>query len=477
MKQSIRRVLIASNHPLFAEGLISLLRDKAGEDLEIIAVVSNVEQAHQLLEKEQPDLIVVDYDDEALNREEFLARFVEGQHQLRLVLLSLHSNGEALIYDRRTLSATQIDAWLERWDLNATSAKKSTKARNAKLRSNLWRKDMKHLLIAGVLVLVVTALLIVGLETVRLLPVQASLQAQPIDDLFSLEFKVIAFLFSLIVVFMVYSIVVFRRKPGDLSDAKHIEGNTRLEVLWTAAPLATVLVFAYLGSQALGETMRADPKPLEVNVIGQQWAWRFEYPQYGITSDRLILPVNKQAVLHLWSEDVIHSFWVPEFRVKQDALPGGEANARDLRVTPTLTGEFKLRCAELCGRLHATMLANVIVMTTADFDAWMAEQLGLSQDPVARGEKWAKEFGCLACHSVDGSPLVGPSWLGIFGKTVRSTDGTELIVDENYLIQSVLDPNAYIVEGFLPNIMPQNYADRLTLEQIQDIVAYIQSLK
>lgn len=477
MPKNFRRVLLASNHPLFAEGLKSLLREKGGENIEIIGVAANIQEVLHLLEKEQPDLIVIDYDDEALNREEFLARFVESQQQVRLVLLSLQSHGEALIYDRRALSATQIDAWLEKWNSTPPTKGQPKRKRTFQFLSAQRRENMKHLLIAGFLVVLVTALLFFGLENVRLLPVQASVQAQPIDALFSLEFKVIAFLFSLIVVFMTYSIIVFRRKPGDLSDARHIEGNTRLEMLWTAAPLATVLVFAYLGGQALGETMRADPRPLEINVIGQQWAWRFEYPQYGITSDVLYLPVNKQAVLHLWSEDVIHSFWVPEFRVKQDALPGGEANARDLRVTPSLIGEYKLTCAELCGRLHANMVAKVVVMSSSDFDGWIAAQTGLPEDPVARGEKWAKEFGCLACHSLDGSPLVGPTWFGIFGKSVRMTDGTEIIVDEEYLIQSILNPNQLIVEGFLPNIMPQNFADRLTLEQIQDIIAYIQTLK
>ena len=336
---------------------------------------------------------------------------------------------------------------------------------------------MKHLVIAGILVIIVTALLIMGLEQAQLLPAQASVQAQTIDRLFNLEFKVIAFLFSLIVVFMLYSIFVFRRKPGDDTDAKHIEGNTKLEVAWTLAPLATVMVFAVLGGQSLAETIRGEPRPLEINVIGQQWAWRFEYPQYEVSSDTLYMPIDKQAVLHVSSEDVIHSFWVPEFRVKQDALPGGEDFVRDLRVTPTILGDYTVRCAELCGTRHATMLAPVKVVSQEEFDTWIASQSEVLGNPIARGEKWSKEAGCMACHSIDGSPLVGPTWLNVFGKEERMTDGTIITVDEEYLRESILNPNNLIVEGYPANIMPVNYNERLSLAQIQDIIEFIKSLK
>jgi cytochrome c oxidase subunit 2 len=335
---------------------------------------------------------------------------------------------------------------------------------------------MKHLIIAGILVVVVTALLILGLGHVRLLPTQASAQARPIDNLFGLEFRVIAFLFALIVVFMLYSVIVFRRKPGDTSDAAHIEGNTKLEVVWTVAPLATVLVFAYLGGQSLAETLRPDPQALEIKVIGQQWAWRFEYPKYGIVSDTLMMPVNKQAVLKLSSNDVIHSFWVPEFRVKQDALPGGDEFVRDLRITPTIEGDYKARCAELCGRQHATMLAPVKVVSQQSFDEWVASQTQVSADPVVRGQQYAQQYGCLACHSIDGSTLVGPSWKGVYGSQETLADGSTVTVDDNYLHESIVNPGAKIVRGFPPGVMPANFADQLSEEQIMDIIAFIKSL-
>lgn len=335
---------------------------------------------------------------------------------------------------------------------------------------------MKHLIIAGFLVILVTALLIFGLGKVSLLPVEASAQAVPIDSLFNLEFKVIAFLFSLIVVLMVYSIVVFRRKKGDTTDGPHITGNNRLEIAWTVAPLLTVVFFAYLGGQSLAETLRMDPKAMQVNVIGSQWTWRFEYPDQGISSNELVLPVNKQVLLHLSSTDVIHSFWVPEFRVKQDALPGGKNFIRDLRITPTRLGDYKVRCSELCGLKHAYMESPVRVVSQADYDKWIAANSVQSNDPVQRGKKLATQYGCLACHSIDGSKQVGPTWQGLYGSQVTLTDGSTVTAEDAYLLESIRKPGTQIVQGYA-DIMPHDIAANMTDDQVKDLIEYIKSLK
>lgn len=483
-----RRVLIASSHALFGQGLRSLLRERKEAEVEIVGMVSNLDEALQALDRLNPDLIIVDYDDKKLNRDEFLARFVEGEKKLRVVLLSLQSAQEAIVYDRRTMAAHQIDDWLEEWTYTDDSAKSFTQRGNAKTNMDFRRDPMKnrlqkatHLIVAGVLVLVVTALLIISMNYVRILPVAASAQAEPIDQLFRLELIVIAFLFSLIVVFMVYSIFVFRRKRGDTSDAAHIEGNTNLEIAWTVAPLATVMVFAYLGGNALAATLAPEPKPLRVEVIGKQWAWSFVYPDYGVVSDKLYLPEDKQTILLLRSEDVIHSFWVPEFRVKQDALPGGEDFVRELRITPTEQGEYKVRCAELCGVQHTYMESPVIVLGQADFDSWLNKAAGISDDPVVRGQQWSTNFGCLSCHSLDGTKLVGPSWIGLCDGTETMSDGSTMTVDEAYLRESILNPNAKIVEGFAAGLMPVQFIDPVTKkpisdDQIADIIVYMNSI-
>ncbi len=342
-------------------------------------------------------------------------------------------------------------------------------------------KNVLHLAIASVLTVISGIVLFFVLDNIRLLPTAASAQAISIDTLFRGEYAVIAFLFSLIIVFMVYSIVVFRRKKGDTTDAAHVEGNTKLEITWTVLPLLTVLVFAVWGGQSLREVTKAEPQPLVVNVIGQQWAWRFEYPLEAgekVVSDKLYLPIDKPVLLRLSSMDVIHSFWVPEFRVKQDALPGGEQFVRPLRVTPTKIGDYKLRCAELCGVQHTTMESDVFVRSQADFDSWLAEQSGESPDPVVRGEKVAKNFGCLACHSLDGSRLVGPTWKGAFGEQVGFEGGVPgLTADEAYLRESILNPNLKIVKSFPAGVMPQNFSTQMSEKQINDVIEYIKSLR
>lgn len=340
---------------------------------------------------------------------------------------------------------------------------------------------MKHLIAGFLVVAVLMVLGFLGLQFAwtqgYLLPFPASSQAEPIDNLFRIQFSAIVVLFSLIVGLMVYSIVVFRRRKGDTSDGPHSEGNTALEIVWTIVPLGFVLFIAYLGGIALKDTQAAEPKALDVRVVGSQWAWRFEYPDWGIISTELILPVDKQALLTLTSTDVIHSFWVPEFRVKQDLLPG-EDFERELRITPDQVGEYTVRCAELCGQQHYAMEAPVSVLSQADFDAWIQSQVApVSNDPVTRGDQLTQQLGCRACHSVDGSKIVGPTWKGLFGKQETLSDGTSVTVDEAYIIQSIRTPAAKLTAGF-QNLMPANFSpDVISDAQISDIIAYMQSLK
>jgi cytochrome c oxidase subunit II len=473
----LRRVLIASSHPLFAQGLRSLLHDRYGENVKVVGVVSNLDEAVSVIEGNNPDLVVVDYDDEILNREEFLARFVEGEKKLRLVLLSLQSGGDVLVYDRRSLSAAQIDDWFDEWTTKESQTTGKNRAiRKASEKDFDRRKNMKHFFAASFLVLVLTVLLILGMNQVQLLPEAASAQAEPIDRMFEIQFIIIYFLFSLIIGLMIYSVVVFRRKKNDQSDAQHIEGSTRLEILWTTIPLLTVIVLAFMGSQALADTLKAEPKPLEIKVVGQQWLWRFEYPDYGIISSEMVVPVERQALLKLSSVDVIHSFWVPEFRVKQDALPGGEEFVRELRITPINEGEFTVRCAELCGTRHAYMLAPVKVVSAEAFDIWVAEQMGESTDPIERGQKvW--DVYCKSCHTIDGTPGIGPTWYEPGGAEVILSDDSVVPFDENYARESILDPNAKIVKGYAPGLMPLNFGDQLTERQIDDVIAFKLFLK
>ncbi|MGZ9166984.1 MAG: cytochrome c oxidase subunit II [Anaerolineales bacterium] len=334
---------------------------------------------------------------------------------------------------------------------------------------------MRHFVIVGILVVVTTILVYFGLDSANLMPLAASAQATPIDWMWNLELIFMSFFFALIVAPMAYSLIVFRRKKGDTTDAEHMEGNTKLEIAWTIIPLFIVTAFAYLGAVNLAETRRVDPGAIVVKVTGIQWSWKFEYPAYGVTSDELHLPVDQQVLLQMTSMDVIHSFWVPEFRVKQDLVPG---RITELRITPTVNGNYKVRCAELCGTSHAYMEKPVIITSQADFDVWMSEQVALAEEaaatPEGRGQALVAANGCAACHSINGAQGIGPTWSGLFGHEVHMTDGTTVIADEAYITESIHDPQAKIVEGFETQLMP-SYG--FTDEQIADIVAYIKTLR
>lgn len=334
---------------------------------------------------------------------------------------------------------------------------------------------MRHFLIVGILVIAMAVLTYFGLDSAGLMPVEASLQAVPIDWLWNLQVIAISFLFALIIVPMLYSLIVFRRKKGDTTDAVHIEGNTKLEITWTVIPLFIVVIFAYLGSGNLAETRRVDPNAMVVKVTGIQWSWKFEYPDYGVVSDELHLPLDKQVLLQMTSTDVIHSFWVPEFRVKQDLVPG---RITELRITPTLVGNYVVRCAELCGTSHAYMEKPVIVSSQTDFDAWMKEQVALaeqaSQTPEGRGQALVAANGCAACHSINGAAGIGPTWFQLAGSQVPLSGGAIVPADDAYLTESILMPQAKIVAGFENQLMP---AYSFTEEQVADIVAYIKTLR
>jgi cytochrome c oxidase subunit 2 len=334
---------------------------------------------------------------------------------------------------------------------------------------------MRHFVIVAVLIAVLTPLVYLGVTASNLMPIEASAQSLAVDWMWNMDMAVVSFLFALIMVPLIYGLFVFRRRRGETGDGEYMEGNTKLEVTWTVIPLMLVTVFAYLGAYTLGETRIPLPNALEIKVTAHQWDWSFAYPQ-GFVSNELHLPVNTPVLLHMQSLDVIHSFWVPEFRIKQDVLPG---RVTDYRITPILIGQYLVRCAELCGASHAYMERPVVVSSQADYDAWAIQQAAtaaalLAQGGPEAGKSLVAQNGCGACHSIDGSRLTGPTWLGLFGSQVHLADGRTVTADEAYLTESVVDPNAKIVLGFPGGVMPK-FA--LTPDQVKDIVSYIETLK
>jgi cytochrome c oxidase subunit 2 len=238
--------------------------------------------------------------------------------------------------------------------------------------------NRKHFIIVGVLVVITAIVMGWILNTVLPLPTAAATQAGTLDALFRVHMWLIAILFALVVVFMVYSLVVFRRgKSTDEGD--HFEGNTTLEILWTAIPLVIVVVFSYIGIRTLAEVTAAPPDELVVKVDGQQWNWLFTYPN-GTQSPDLVVPVNQNLTMEMNSKDVIHSFWVPEWRVKQDVVPGMTTH---VHYTTDKVGEYSLLCNQICGYNHTGMIAKVRVVPKEEFTAWLQDQLAAQSQQTA----------------------------------------------------------------------------------------------
>jgi cytochrome c oxidase subunit 2 len=233
----------------------------------------------------------------------------------------------------------------------------------------------RHLLTASLLTLALSAVLVWGVLNVRLTPTLASREGALIDSLFRIQFVMAAVIFALVIVFLLYSIAVFRQRPGDTRDGPPDHGNPRLETAWTLIPLLIVIGLGIYGAAVLNE-ITAPPEdrlPMIVEVTAFQWGWSFEYPEENLTTTELGLPVHRPILFRLTSKDVVHSFYVFEFRVKMDAVPG---MATELLVTPTRVGEYQLLCAELCGLGHAYMKAPVRVMEEEDFRRWISSQRG-----------------------------------------------------------------------------------------------------
>lgn len=306
------------------------------------------------------------------------------------------------------------------------------------------------------------------------MPPQGTDIARQVDNLYGFLI-VISFIACIIVIGgMIYFSVKYRRKTAtDITP--YITHNTKLEVLWSVIPLI-IFLFVFAWGWIVYHDMRAMPKNgLEIHVTGKQWAWTATYKN-GVTSTEVVVPVNRDVKLILTSEDVIHSFYIPTFRLKQDAVPG---RYTALWFRAEKLGEFQVFCAEFCGTSHSGMMSKVRVVSQEDYDKWLISESEVGSLTMAQqGAKLFQTRACASCHSVDSPAVkVGPSLYQKWGKEEEFDDGTKGLVDENYVRESILLPQAKIVKGYpRPSPMP-SFQGQLSEKQLSALVEYIKSLQ
>lgn len=297
----------------------------------------------------------------------------------------------------------------------------------------------------------------------------ASNLAEGVDKTFVFIF-IIAFIFIIgLTVFMIYTLVKYSRKKNQ--KAKQFRGSVKLEILWTVIPLVLVILMFYYGWVGFAPMRQVPDDAMRITAIGRMWEWEFDYGD-GKLSSELVLPVNKPVRLDLVSEDVNHSLFIPAFRVKEDVVPGYD---NYLWFTPYYIGDYEILCTEYCGLLHSSMVSKTRVVEEDKFEEWLANLEARGDIPDPPGLVLLKETGCLACHSDDGSRLVGPSFKGIYGmERIVVSNGEErtITIDDDYLRSSIIEPDRNLVKGYNKGLM-QSYRKELNDDEIDQIIEYL----
>lgn len=331
------------------------------------------------------------------------------------------------------------------------------------------RGSIVRLVIYGVLSGVAASVVAV---LVPWLPTSASEEMDRIEFVFWFTTVICVAIFAIVSAVIFYSVLKFRAAPEDDTDGPPIHGHTGLEIVWTAVPAILVTAISVVSAIVLAQNDDLGANPLRISVTAQQFAWRFEYPgEPPVTSGALVLPVDRGVKLTLHSLDVIHSFWVPEFGQKSDAVPGIETT---LAITPTRVGSYSLLCTELCGLGHSTMRAAVQVVSREDYEAFLArEREGGGPGPGGGddGESVFATAGCGSCHTFGpaGSDAeVGPSLDDLAGAAGSAGQPLEQFIEE-----SIVDPNQRLAEGYQGDVMPNTYDKSLSDDQLDALVQYL----
>jgi cytochrome c oxidase subunit II len=306
------------------------------------------------------------------------------------------------------------------------------------------------------------------LADIPLFPPTASAQAHSVDQLYFFLIAVSGVMTILIFAAIILLAFKYHRKRNPR--ATQIEGSTKLELTWSILPFLVMLVMFWWGTDLFFANAQPPKDAMEIFVTGKQWMWKIQYPDGGREIDELHVPVNVPVKLTMASEDVIHSFSIPAFRIKHDVVPG---HYDSLWFTATKPGHYHLFCTEYCGNLHSGMVGWVDVLDKADYDDWQSG-VGRQGTLAEQGQQLYEQHGCSTCHLLDQQGR-GPNLRGLYNKPVYLRDGRIVIADDAYIRESILDPNAKIVASFEPDIMPV-FKDQISEEGIIQLIAFIKSL-
>lgn len=304
----------------------------------------------------------------------------------------------------------------------------------------------------------------------KLIPEQASDYAQQVDLLYYALLGISAVLMGVLAALVVVFAVRYRRSlKRERGERISERSGRRLEIGFALLLCISFIGLFYWGSRLYLDLYSAVDTDITVDVVGKQWMWKFQHPDGSREINTLHLPVGETVALRITSQDVVHSLSLPAFRLKRDAVPGMYTRAQ---FTPTRPGTYRLFCAEYCGTDHARMRGKVVVLNRSDYQQWLAVGID-SPDRAEAGEQLFQSLGCDACHKADGSGP-GPALQGIFGSRVELADGSEVVVDEAYIRDSIVEPQAQLVAGYQP-VMP-SFSGQVSEEEILQLISYIQSL-
>ncbi len=306
----------------------------------------------------------------------------------------------------------------------------------------------------------------------------ASGSAAQVDAVFVMILVVGVFFFLLTQGLLIYFAVKYRRRSPDRdNETPRITGNHALEFFWILIPSIVVVVIFYYGWRVYTNLHMPEAGAMEVYVNGRQWLYEVKYPDGRTAINEIRVPAGKPVKFILSASDVIHGFYLPDFREKMDMIPG---RTTFLWLQPDRPGRYPIFCTVYCGTGHSNMMAHLIVMPPEEYAEWAAHPsqgggAAAHESLAERGERVVKNAGCLNCHNIEGPVKVGPDWHGLFGRKVLLEGGQTVTADEEYLRESLVDPGAKIVKGF-PNVMP-TYKTTLSKDDLDAVVAYLKTLK